>query len=104
MKKLKRKVQPSAVFGMALLKNLSSEQRDLLIRYPSSIEQEKAQNDLAARLLGFKDIGSCDIEGFQFNYSLMVLCLPVDSASKTNDCLKALGEAYEILCKHFNVT
>ena len=103
MKKIKRRIQQSALLGMALLKNLSSEQHDLLIHYPSSIEKERERNDLAARILGFNDIGSSDIEGFQFNYSLMVLSLPVNNTSETNDRLKVLEEAYEILCKHFNV-
>lgn len=102
-KRIERKIQQNIQIGMPLLKNLSSEQYDLLIHCPSSVEREKERNDLAARILGFHDLDSCEIEAIPSNYGLMVLGLPVDNTSQNNDRLKALCEAHEILCKHFDL-
>lgn len=105
----KRSVQQGSALGLDALKQLTSEQDSLLKGDDRLLSSGKKQErlDLAARVMGFKDAASCDVDQLRRSYKKMALQLHPDRNPQNREESGAqfaiVGNAYQILCKKLGI-
>ncbi len=105
----KRTVQQSSVLGAELLKQLTSEQADLLKSDDRLMTDAKKSErmELAAHVMGFKDAASCDKDSLRSSYKKMAIQFHPDRNPQNKEEAGAhfanVGNAYKILCQKLGI-